>query len=608
MKRILILCIALISFGSVSAQTFRHYDFLGAGHDNEVKVQVSSSVRVNGQATVDGFSIKNEEQLKDASRFLAQATFGADFATIEMTAAMGYDSWLTEQFELPQVSILEKMRQQNQTYPDEEYEVGDPVFNEFFRISWMTNNLTLPDLLRQRMAFNLSQLMVINDNSDFFEDVGDIIGHYYDLLSTHSFSNYQQLLTQVTLSPAMGNFLSHYNNPKADPANNIHPDENYAREIMQLFSIGLWELHPDGTRKTDHQGQFIPTYTNADIKEFAQVFTGLGNGTPGGEFGLPADDNGYENVAVVTTPMKMYESFHDRSEKRLLNGVVLPADQSGMEDINQTILHLCNHANTAPFISKSLIKMMTTSNPSPRYVQDVAAAFDPTVSDNFQTVIRSILLHPEARSCERSEQYTFGKLREPVVRMLNFLRAFPMTVNEYGDFYYAMECFGTNTGQSPLDAPSVFNFFLPDYQPPGPIGQNYLVGPEFQILNATNAIGVVNDANFRAVKRGYLMEECSDEGEEEEEEEPDPEESEEAEEEDYELYSEHIMDYSAEEMLVNNPSALVDRLDILLANGLLTSNTKSIIINALDQLNDPKDRIKMAIYLILISPDYAILK
>ena len=601
MKRCIILYCALLFLGSIQAQTFRHYDFLGGGHTNEVTVTTSSSAVADGQKTIDGFPINNPEQLKDASRFLAQATYGADFSTIEMTAAMGYEAWLEEQFQLPQISILQEMEAQDFLYYErEEDEDGPQIWSDFVKSAWVTNNMTAPDLLRHRMAFHLSQIMVINTNSDFFEDIGQIGGGFFDMLTTNAFGNYQQLLLDVTLSPAMGNFLSHYNNPKADPSNNIHPDENYAREIMQLFSIGLWELNADGTRKRDAQGQFIPTYNNADIKEFAQVFTGLGNGSPFGAFGVSADDLGFDVVKSMTTPMRMYNAYHDTSEKHLLNGLVLPAHQSGMEDIQQTIAHLSGHSNTAPFICQSLIKMMTTSNPSPQYVADVAAVFKPNVPNNFQEILRAILLHPEARTCQISHSYTFGKLRDPLTRLMNLLRAFPITANENGDYYYLMECFAQHTGQAPLEAPSVFNFFLPDYQPPGPIGQNYLVAPEFQILNATNVIGLVNNVDTRVIRNGYFIDLCI--GEEEFEEEEEPEELQ------YYWDDTHIVNYEEELALIDQPAALINRLDILLANGLLSADTKNIITNAMAQLADPEEKLKMAIYLILISPDYAILK
>jgi len=594
MKKLLFLFVSLFTFSHLDAQQFKHYDFLGAGHDNGITVTTSSS-NTDSKKTVDGFPIQNDQQLKEASRFLAQATFGADLATIQMTAAMGYEAWLDEQFNLPQIKIVPKMFQQNDLYAneEEEEEVGG-IFKPWYESAWMHNNLTAPDLLRHRMAFILSQLMVINNNSDFFEDVSEMGGTYYDMLGTNAFNNYRSLINDVTLSPAMGLFLSHFNNPKADPTNNIHPDENYAREIMQLFSIGLWELDQYGQRRYDANNQFIPTYTNEDIKEFAQVFTGLGDGRSSGTFGLLNDeDDGILQTVVI--PMKMYDDYHDTSEKNLLNGLVLPAGQTGMQDISQTLDHLSSHPNTAPFIAKSLIKFLTTSNPSGGYVQRVVNVFNPFEENNFQKVIKAILLDPEARTCQPTEAYTFGKLREPLVRYMNFLKAFPLQ-SQTGEFLFEFFDVKSNIGQAPLSAPSVFNFFLPDYSPQGLINQQYQIAPEFQILNSTNAIGLVNLMDQMAVQRNYLISDIVEEEDlEDEEEEGDG-------------NSPYQMDFSKEEMLANNPDQLINHLDILLANGLLSNDTKAIIKTTIEQLNSPANRVRMATYLIMISPDYAVLK
>ncbi|MEM6769685.1 MAG: DUF1800 family protein, partial [Bacteroidota bacterium] len=482
---------------SASAQ-FDHPDFLGAGHDHNVTVTTSSDATVAGAATVDGFGVQNQEQLTAASRFLAQATFGADYATIDMTAAMGYAAWLNEQFALPMVSAAEEMRRIGYQYPEEDEDgEGEIDLSSFrFRSAWMSNALTSPDLLRQRMAFALSQILVVNQSGDLFEDFGLYAGNYYDLLARNSFGQYQPLLLDVTLSPTMGLFLSHYNNRKANPELNIQPYENYAREIMQLFSIGLWELQPNGLRKLDAQGRPIPTYTNNDIKEFAQVFTGLTNGVGNG---FSDDDIDPANQLSTGVPMRMYDDYHDTSSKVLLNGTVLPGGQAGMMDIEQTIGHLSTHSNTAPFICKQLIQRFTTSNPTPRYVMDVAAVFNPTAPNNFRDVLRAILLHPEARSCNPNSQPEFGKLREPMHRVMNMMRNFPLRPEDDGSYLFELGCLQETLGQYPLNAPSVFNFYRPDYQPQGAIGQRQLVAPEFQILNSTNAIGIINDVNTRLV-------------------------------------------------------------------------------------------------------------
>lgn len=580
--------ITLLPFTLLEAQ-IPHQDFIGAGHTNGVSVTASSS-QSESQKTVDGFPIQNEDQLKDAARFLAQCTFGGDMATIQMTAAMGKEAWLDEQFSLPYQTLTATMQQHYLRYWDEPDPIIDAgIWSIFTRSAWMQNNLTAPDLLRQRMAFILSQIMVINTNSDFFEDFATISTRYYDLLGDNAFKNYRGLLGDVAYSPAMGVFLSHFNNPKADPVKNTRPDENFAREIMQLFSIGLWELDEFGNRKRDTNGQFIPTYTNADIKEFAQVFTGLGSGLADGEFGTTIDNIEQVN-ATFSTPMKMFQNFHDTSEKQLLKGVVLPAGQTGDQDISQTLDHLSSHSNTGPFIAKSLIRFMTTSNPSGAYVKRVADVFNASEANNFQKVIKAILLDPEARLCQQTENYTFGKLKEPLVRHMNLLRAFPITPNENGDFDYETQCLMAQLGQSPLEAPSVFNFFVPEYSPQGLINQQYRIAPEFQILNATNAISFINEADVIATQRRPLLTCMVDEP----------------------VLPEHVsrfpVDYSSIEQIAGNSTNLINHLDILLANGALKDDTKTIIKNAVDQLSSPADRVKMALYLVMVSPDYAILK
>lgn len=610
MKRITHLLFLILLWESLSGQTYRHYDYVGAGHNREIRVTTSSSATIDGSTTVDGFPIQNPAQLKDASRFLAQCTFGADMATIQMTAAMGYNAWLDEQFALPQTSLLDEMYRHWKLYnEDDELEEGEEpefipnLYKFWFQSAWFNHNLTTPDLLRNRMAFTLSQLMVINNRSDFFEDIGQIGATYYEMLGRNAFTNYRTLISDVTFSPAMGVFLSHFNNPKADPEKNIHPDENYAREIMQLFSVGLWELNPDGTRKVDEDGQFIPTYTNADIKEFAQVFTGLGPGTPADLFGVGIEEviAEYSILDVFTQSMKMYDTYHDKSEKRLLNGTVLPAGQTGLQDLNQTLDHLSTHPNTAPFISKALIQFLTTSNPSPGYVSRVASVFDPNEQENLKQVIKAILLDTEARTARTTNQYLFGKLREPLVRYMNYLRALPLSANWNGDYLFEgeFECLLSDLGQLPLEAPSVFNFFRPDYQAQGPITQQYFVSPEFQLMSSTNSIALVNEMDKLAIRRLYL-EDCIDYFFEEE-----PWVLDELE--DFEEI--YFMDYRYEEQLAEeNPRQLIEHLDILLANGLLKDSTKNTIEQAVLQLEDPFDRVRMAMYLLVISPDYAILR
>lgn len=593
MQRCYFLMGLLLLTWSLSGQTFQHLDYLGAGHDYGVEVSSSPSEAYTAQETVDGFDIQHEEQLKAASRFLAQATFGADLATIKMVAAMGYEAWLEEQFALPAALTLEELLQQHALYTGLGEE--EEVWSAHFKMAWSTNVLTSPDQLRQRMAYALSQIMVVNSAGDLFNDFAQAQGSYYDVLLTNAFGAYQELLLDVALSPTMGVFLSHYNNPKANPELNIHPDENFAREIMQLFSIGLWEMNPNGSYQYDVDGQYIPTYTNADIKEMAQVFTGLGDGAH--DFFGPVQDSDHP-PSTLSTPMRMYEEHHDKSEKRLLNGVVLPAGQSGMEDIRQAVAHLAEHNNTAPFIARALIQRFTTSNPSPAYIAHVAEVFEPNAANNFQEVLKAILLYPEARSCQLSEQYGFGKLREPVIRLTNFLKAFHLEANPAADFPMELECFYDHVGQAPLDAPSVFNFYRPDYAPQGSIEQRYLVAPEFQIMTAPNTIGYINELEQRVNRQEYTQIDCN----------PEASSAEEAIDYGDDLAYLRKMDVEPWLAWAEEPETLVDYLDIVLANGLLSESTRQIIQAAIEQLPTALERFKMATYLILLSPDYIILK
>ncbi len=572
------------------SQAYVNHDYLGAGHEYGVFVSSSSG---SGNQTVNGFPIQNQEQLSEASRFLAQCTFGADMATIQMVSAMGKEAWLEEQFSLPATFTTDKTYEFFQDYDNEKQEGTPEVWISWFESSWFHNNMTAADILRQRMANIMSQIFVIGATSDLFFDYSHLTATYYDSLLINSFGNYRKLIDDITYSPAMGRYLSHYSNQKANPELNTNPDENYAREIMQLFSIGLWELEQNGSRKKDESGAFISTYNNDDIKQFAKVFTGLSDGSSKREFGgvhfLSHYDNSY------SLPMVMYEDYHDSGEKHLLNGYKLPANQTGDIDVSMTLDHLSSHQNTAPFICKALIQFMTTSNPSYGYVQRIARKFDPYKENNFQKIIKAILLDPEASSCNPTSDRRFGKLKEPVVRMMNFLRAMPLTADGADNYVNDMECVMAQMGQSPLKSPSVFNFFRPDYRPSSSVEWNYLVGPEYQLLNSSNAIGLINDVDRTAIRGEYLntclWEEIEQEvavGE-------------------AEFFEEsNFMDRSA--VLAISDSEMIRYLNILYAHGQLSSDTQAIIQNALNQLDESEDKLRMAMYLILISPDYAILK
>jgi uncharacterized protein (DUF1800 family) len=507
--------------------------------------------------------------LESAARLLDRTTFGADYALIESVAQEGNQVWLDRQFTLPASNHLPVVTRYGDLYG---YEVNaNPPPGTYRRFAWWERTLTAPDQLRQRVAYALTQVFVVSDNVDdlFINPLG--LASYYDTLLAHAFGNFRDLLYAVTLHPVMGIYLSHVNNGKSDPVANTFPDENYAREVMQLFSIGLFELNADGSQKLNASANPIPTYDNDDIQEFAKIFTGLSYG--------PAQQGGAsffgKQAPVLHVPMVMFDAFHEPGEKRLLNGVVVPAGQTGIEDISDAIDNLFNHPNVGPFIGRLLIQRLVTSNPSPAYVGRVAAAFaggGGMPRGDMRAVLRAVLLDPEAVSGI--------KLREPFLRYVQLNRAVPATSDDgtYPGLGYVAQFL---LQQHVLSAPSVFNFYSPNYSPAGELGNSGLFAPEFQITTDSTVVGLAN-----------LMA--------------------------YAIYTDQSidtpqgfpairLDLSALEALADDPVALVDRLDLLLAAGAMNDATKQAIRDAITPVaNDLPGRVRLALYLAAISPATAV--
>jgi len=534
-----------------------------------------------------------------ASRFLAQATLGADYALITQVASFGEDVWLESQFN-EQVGYLTPYTQflvnaaneyaeQVDTGNDEQAEdlvverFGDP--EKFHQYAWWTQVMTSPDLVRQRVAMALSEIFVVSNNVEALGTVPYSMSGYYDTLLTHSFGNFRDLLKAISLNPAMGVYLSHIGNQKANPQTGTFPDENYAREVMQLFSIGLFELNPDGSRKQDASGNDIPTYGQAEIREFAKIFTGLNFDTAQG-FGVgeEIDDDLDEELAAFLRPMKMYDEFHSTGEKRLLNGQVVPAGQTGAQDIDAAIDNLFNHPNVAPFIGKQLIQRLVTSNPSPAYVSRVTAAFNgnnATPRGDMKAVIRAILLDPEARpDLSRTDlNGNHGRLREPFLRLLRLKRMFDTTTIDRTFNSIGLDTVGL-IKQNVMYSPSVFNFFQPGYAPNGELRNRNLLAPEFQIVNASTIMEIKNLVDFW-LESGRFEESAG-------------------------LLPVESVSFAAEVALADNPDALLDRLDTVMTLGTLTPETRSAIKTVLENEPDRTERVKKAIYLIAVSPDYAV--
>ena len=502
-----------------------------------------------------------------ASRFLAQASLGADYAEIQRTARIGPNAWLNEQFARP-IGY-------HQPFLDQRLRSGLEVSSEHRRWAWWDQVMSGPDPLRQRVALALSEIFVVSDNNDAVASNPIGAANYYDMLLRNAFGNYKDLLRDISLHPVMGVYLSHLRNEKSDPRSGRYPDENYAREVMQLFSIGLFQLKPDGTLLKDGRGQPIPTYDNDDITELAKIFTGLAFDG--------ADRNFDDGEPNWTRPMRMYEEHHEPGPKYLLRGRFVPAGQTGMQDINAAIDNLYRHPNVGPFLARRLIQRLITSNPSPAYIQRVSAAFANDgrgVRGNMKAVIQAILLDPEARTWPTAGETGKGMLREAFLRRVHLARAFDAR-NRVGTYPIADGGAPDDFGQRPVSSPTVFNFFLPDHQPVGIIADAGLYAPEFQILTAVTAITSMNALNGQI--RGVMNGDEND-------------------------ALEVRLDLSREVVLAADPRALIDRLNLVLMYGAMSNPMKQVLTRALSELDDPEERVMTALQLIEIAPEYAVLK
>lgn len=477
---------------------------------------------------------------RDIFRFLTQATFGPtleDFDVMRDLIAQhsgdrlaAYGAWIDAQFALPSPSLEAYTRAANdqeialyadptKTYVDL---ARDPNQANARRGWWLLARHA-PDQLRQRVGFALSEIFVISDGDSTIANRAYGMTNYYDMLKNSSSGSYRDLLEDVALHPIMAQYLSHLKNQKAilDAQGNplTSPDENFAREIMQLFSIGLVQLHPDGSLKLGPDGLPMTAYTQNDIAALARVFTGWSfskRNNP--STSLTVVDNtsffqgsGNERFeSSWTNPLKMFSAYHDIGAKSWL-GITLPANQTGEQDLVMVLNHLASHPNTAPFLCRRLIQRLVSANPSPGYLYRVSNAFTASNGNIGQTV-RAILLDPEARSNAVADNIVgAGKIREPLLRYLAVLRAFgaksELRLSDLSSYGYPAEelaKFPPNTtrvrvpdtdpvlGQTPQSAPSVFNWFLPDYTPSGELAGNGLVSPELQIANENSTFTSTN--------------------------------------------------------------------------------------------------------------------
>ncbi len=569
---------------------------IGKGQTQGVAIQSSSNAQ-RAQQTLSGFGFLPNHC--NAARFLMQATLGADIHEINMLTEKGIERWIHEQLNLPLVISMQDMVSDYHDYR----RVGenDPTANSsmtFWDYTWWQYHMTQPDLLRQRVAFALSEILVISRISSFNNNPY-AFANYYDMLLKHSFGNFKDLLTELTYHPAMGMYLTYVNNPKTDSIRNRFPDENYAREVMQLFTIGLFELNNNGTQKLDAMGQAIPTYNNEDISEYSKIFTGLmwGDRDPiQSQFFKQAREN-----TSYTVPLQMFNEMHEPGEKRLLNGFVVPNRNpvDGNADIADAIDNLFNHPNVGPFIAHLLIQRMVTSNPSPDYIDAVASAFNNNglgERGDMKAVIMAILTRPEARDCDAEQDAGYGMLREPFIRYVQMAKALQLTTNS-GKYRNIQNSVYQRVEQKPFLSPSVFNFFQPDHQPIGGISEANLVAPEFQITNSQTIMAYMNGVNDWIVRKKFAEEWSLFDGEVV----PDNEKS--------------FFDFSDEKTLVlqGRYIELFDGFNMLLAQGKISQEHIDRMIEVLktyptDSDNRLEDAVRVALYMILCSPEYLISK
>jgi uncharacterized protein (DUF1800 family) len=555
---------------------------------------------------------------EDAARFLAQATFGPSTDAIAHLRTLGYQAWLDEQFALPASTSVPYLDWVAGLSADND--VTDDARLEI----WAINALGLPDpsrdnarpadQLRQRAAYALSQVFVVSNNNGTLNYQPWALASYQDMLAAQAFGNFSDLLRAVTLHPAMGIYLSMIQNQKADAEQNIHPDENFAREVLQLFSVGLVQLDSDGTEIL-HNGAPVSTYTQATVRGFAAVFTGWNwnNSGCGEESYRCCDEETYfwcgpsnRDEPPWQLPMQPVEAYHDAtSDKQLLNyfnvalpGGVLAHGLDAQGELTAALDNIFHHPNVGPFLARRLIQQLVTSNPSPAYVRRVAETFDDNgqgVRGDMQAVWRAILLDTEARYGQWQRPRVFGKLREPLLRFTHLWRAMDARsaggrVGNLSTWPYLEE----RIGQAPLRSPTVFNFYKPDYSRPGEIRTTGLRSPEFQILSDSLAVGTSNRLFYELFCFYTGSQRCWDSS-----------------------FADTLQMNLARDtaLAAGNPAALLDRYNLLFLSGQMSPFLRAVILQQLQQVTSAthgaamgRVRVQNALYLIVNSPEYAIQK
>jgi uncharacterized protein (DUF1800 family) len=497
-----------------------------------------------------------------AVRFLNMATFGANSRDMVHLSKMTPAQWLDEQFAMDASCHLSTLNQtQNNNSRENRIEV------------WFRLGVTAPDQLRQRVAFALSEIFVVSDVGSGIP--ANALAVYYDILVRNAFGNFRDILEQVTLSPAMGRYLSMLGNQKPNRFKGIRADENYAREIMQLFSIGLVKLDNTGVPLLDKNGMTIPTYSQADIEGLARTFTGWSWGNSQ----VFTDGNDWR------ISMKPFLNYHDRADKTIVTGKLIAALGTPETDLQTALTTIFRHPNVGPFISRRLIQRLVTSNPSPEYIGRVAAVFNNNgqgIRGDMKAVIRAVLLDTEALTGKAANP-NFGKLREPLMALTHLWRAFDGSASDGTFPYYYPE---SNIIQAPLSSPTVFNFFKPSYSPSRFLDNKNIVAPEFQLVNEANITSFQN-ALYGLIEWSYKQK-------------TNP------------TLSNVLINISVLKTKAAMPQDLINYLDLILTGNQIPDTAKAVLLTYLRNVpletGDRKGVVRAidALYLIMSSPYYLI--
>ena len=507
----------------------------------------------------------------DAVRLLLQATFGPSAADVARVRQLGVTGWLDDQFAKPLTySHLQYMR-------DVKLLTGLEAQEQHAYEAIWQNDLFGADQLRARVAFALSEIIVI---SNIAPDQNPwALASWMDMLYRNAFGNYRTLLEDATLHPAMGYYLNMLGNDRADLVEGNHPNENYARELQQLFSLGLVKLNLDGTPIKDALGKTTPTYDQSVVEGFARVFTGwnfAGNNTA-------SDDAFYWPHEDWINPMEVWPARHEPGTKKLLDGVVLPAGQTPQKDLKDALDLIFNHPNAGPFVSRRLIQFLVTSNPTPAYVARVATVFNnngSNVRGDLKAVVRAILTDAEARDLTLAALPTYGKLREPVIRFTHLMRATGATATNGRNSVWWLDSPEEGLGQSPLLAPSVFNFFSPFYARAGAIAKAGLVAPEFQIHTETQVVGTANFLANVLWNQGFG----------------------------FEYVGRLNMDLAPWTSIAGNTGTLVDQLNLVFTANSMSAATRATLAKAVNAIpaSDRAERVRVALTLLMVAPDFVV--